>query len=71
MATLRLVLLPMTMVAVPDNTAADDAVMLRVIVTELVAVQPFAPVTVTVYVPVAVAVKSAIVLTTELPSLQE
>ena len=48
MATLKLVLLPITMVAVPDNTAADDAVIFCVIVTELVAVQPLLPVAVTV-----------------------
>ena len=50
---------------------ADGADMSWVIVTKLVAVQLLLPVTVTVYVPVAVAVKSAIVLTTVLPSLQE
>ncbi len=48
MATLKLVLLPMTMVAVPDNTAAVDAVMFCVIVTALVAVHPLLPVTETV-----------------------
>ena len=71
MATLKLVLLPITMVAVPDNTAADVAVMFCVIVTALVVVQPLLPVTVTVYVPVAVADKAARALTTVLPLLQE
>ena len=60
-----------TVTAVLLVIPAVGAVVFWVIVTALVAVQPLLPVTVTVYVPVAVAVKSAIVLTTVLPSLQE
>jgi hypothetical protein len=59
------------MVAVPDNTAAVDAVVFCVMVTELVAVQPLLPVTVTVYVAGAETDNAAIVSTTALPSLHE
>ena len=51
--------------------AAVGAVVFWVIVTELVEKHPLPPVTVTVYVPAADAVKAGIALTTVLPSLQE
>ena len=50
---------------------ADGAVVFCVIVTALVAVHPFAPVTVTVYVPGVVTDNPADALTTELPLLHE
>ena len=71
MATLKLVLLPRVMVAVPDNTAAVDADVFCVIVSALVAVQPLLPVTVTVYVPGDVTDNAATELTMLLPSLHE
>lgn len=60
-----------TVTAVLLVMPAVGAVVFWVIVTALVVVQPLLPVTVTVYVPAAVADKSAIVLTTVLPLLQE
>ena len=71
MATLKLVLLPNTMVAVPDSTADEDAEVFCVIVTALVAVQPLLPVTVTVYVAGLVTDNAALVPTTVEPLLHE
>ena len=64
MATLKLVLLPLEIVAVPENTAAVEAAVFCVIVTALVAVQPLLLVTVTVYVAGLVTDKAALVPTT-------
>ena len=67
MATLKLVLLPLGIVDVPDNTAAVEAAVFCVIVTALVAVHPLLLVTVTVYVAGLVTDKAALVPTTEEP----
>jgi hypothetical protein len=60
-----------TVVAVLLVMAAVGAVIFWVIITELVEKHPLPPVTVTVYVPAADAVKAGTALTTVLPLLQE